>query len=260
MRCTATVLVASALVLHVAAQQKPSSAPKPKDAVTISVPRPPLPQEFSGWEMAGSPIVLADAAKADGTDAAALKEYGFENGLQATYKREGEALSVRLLSFGDLSGAYGAYSFYRGNGWPREEVGTGAASYNNRVIFWRGNIMVDATFSHVGPMSGSELRDLAGQIPSSEGASAQAPPILANLPQRSLDKQTMHYALGPAGYAGSGGVLPPDLVGFDRGRRNRNRRLLLVVGTGHPHPHRLPHSADGRSHGAEDPRLHPGGQ
>ena len=43
------------------------------------------------------------------------------------------------------------------------------------------------------------------------------PPILANLPQGSLDGQTTHYAIGPAGYAGGGGVLPPDLVGFDRG-------------------------------------------
>ena len=44
-----------------------------------------------------------------------------------------------------------------------------------------------------------------------------APPILANLPQTSLDKQTTHYALGPVGYADAGGALPPELVGFDRG-------------------------------------------
>jgi hypothetical protein len=31
-----------------------------------------------------------------------------------------------------------------------------------------------------------------------------------------LDRQTTHYAVGPAGYAGAGGVLPPELVGFDR--------------------------------------------
>ena len=44
-----------------------------------------------------------------------------------------------------------------------------------------------------------------------------APPILADLPKDSLDGQTTHYAVGPAGYAGAGGVLPPELVGFDRG-------------------------------------------
>jgi len=41
--------------------------------------------------------------------------------------------------------------------------------------------------------------------------------LRATLPKRSLDEQTTHYAVGAALYAGSGGVLPPDLVGFDRG-------------------------------------------
>ena len=49
------------------------------------------------------------------------------------------------------------------------------------------------------------------------GGKALTPPILANLPQDKLDGQTTHYAVGPAGYAGAGGVLPADLVGFDRG-------------------------------------------
>jgi hypothetical protein len=66
-------------------------------------------------------------------------------------------------------------------------------------------------------MSGSELRELAGQLPVLDGPRALPPPILGNLPKASMDGQTTHYALGPAGYAGSGGVLPPDLVGFDRG-------------------------------------------
>jgi hypothetical protein len=32
-----------------------------------------------------------------------------------------------------------------------------------------------------------------------------------------LDGQTTHYAVGPASYSGAGGVLPAELVGFDRG-------------------------------------------
>jgi hypothetical protein len=64
-------------------------------------------------------------------------------------------------------------------------------------------------------MSAAELRELAKQLPVAVGNKAIAPPILANLPQASLDKQTTHYALGSGGY--TGGVLPPELVGFDRG-------------------------------------------
>jgi len=54
-------------------------------------------------------------------------------------------------------------------------------------------------------------------MPVPEGGKALAPPILADLPQTDLDGQTMHYALGAAGYAGAGGVLPAELVGFDNG-------------------------------------------
>jgi hypothetical protein len=135
----------------------------------------------------------------------------------ANYKRGGETLSLRALRFHDASGAYGAYSFYRQNGWPKEEIGSGATSNHNRVIFWLGNTVVDANFSHIGPMSGSELRELASHLPVPGGNRSIAPPILSDLPKDSLDGQTTHYALGPAGYAGAGGVLPPDLVGFDRG-------------------------------------------
>jgi hypothetical protein len=84
------------------------------------------------------------------------------------------------------------------------------------VLFWLGNTVVDATFSHIGPMSGAELRELAGQIPVPDGTKALAPPLLSNLPKDSLDGQTTHYAVGPVGYAGAGGVLPAKLVGFDR--------------------------------------------
>jgi hypothetical protein len=80
-----------------------------------------------------------------------------------------------------------------------------------------GNTVVDANFSQISPMSGAELRELAGQLPVPEGGKALAPPILADLPQTDLDGQTMHYALGAAGYAGAGGVLPAELVGFDNG-------------------------------------------
>ena len=176
-----------------------------------------LPDAFAGWVAADKPKTVTDPAELDSANMAALKEYGFADAMTAGYKRGGETLSVRALRFQDASGAYGAYSFYRQNGWPKEEIGAGATSDNNRVLFWKGNTVVDATFSHIGPMSAAEMRELASQLPFPHGNRALPPPILANLPQDSLDKQTTHYALGPAGYAGAGGVLPPELVGFDRG-------------------------------------------
>jgi hypothetical protein len=200
------------------AQAQAAPAPQSIAHLTLPpVPKPLLPDSFAGWVAADPAKTVTDPAQADFANAAALKEYDFTDAALATYNRSGETLSLRALRFHDASGAYGAYSFYRQNGWPKEEIGAGATSNHNRVLFWLGNTVVDATFSRIGPMSGSELRELAGMLPVPGGTRALTPPILSNLPKDSLDGQTTHYALGPAGYAGSGGVLPPSLVGFDMG-------------------------------------------
>ncbi|MGD0733040.1 MAG: DUF6599 family protein [Terracidiphilus sp.] len=202
------------------AQAAPPKANPAKSVTHLVLPPAPkalLPSSFAGWVAVETPRTVAGAAQADPANAAALNEYEFTGGALATYKRSGETLTLRALQFHDTSGAYGAYSFYRQNGWPKEDIGAGAASDHNRVLFWLGNTMVDANFSRIGPMSGSELRELAGQLPVPEGARALTPPVLGNLPKESLDGQTTHYAVGPVGYAGAGGVLPPELVGFDRG-------------------------------------------
>ncbi len=213
------------------------TAPHKPAAVTVDVPVPAatkaqalLPEIFSGWETSGKATPFTDASQADPSNAAALKEYDFSYGASATYKRDGDTLSIRALRFADESGAYGAYTFYRQNGWPKEDIGSGATSDHNRVLFWQGDTVVDATFSVITPMSAAEMRSLAHQLPLPRGNKAIAPPILANLPQGSLDKQTTHYALGPAGYAGSGGVLPPDLVRFDFGAETVTANYSLASG------------------------------
>lgn len=200
------------------------SAPQKKPAPMMITTGPPAPQKakpllpdaFSGWVAAEAPKPVGDLAQLDSANAAALKEYDCIGGLTASYTRGDETLSLKALIFSDVSGTYGAYSFYRQNGWPKAEIGTGATSDKNRVLFWKGNTVVDATFSHIGPMSAAELRELAESLPIPQGNRSLVPPILAVLPQGSLDKKTTHYAQGPAGYAGSGGVLPPQLLGFDR--------------------------------------------
>jgi hypothetical protein len=215
------------------AQSAPAKASAPQGAAHLVLPPVPkalLPETFAGWVATGSPKKLTDAAQADPANDAALKEYDFTDAALGSYKRSGETLSLRALRFHDASGAFGAYTFYRQNGWPKEEIGSGATSNHNRVLFWVGNTVVDANFSRIGPMSGAELRELAGQLPLLEGGKALAPPILANLPQTKLDGQTTHYALGPVGYAGSGGVLPPEVVGFDRGAETVTANYTLRSG------------------------------
>jgi hypothetical protein len=216
------ILVTSAVIAICAAgaiAQNTPGAKTPKAAQSSPAPAPKalLPEAFAGWEAAGAPQKLADASQADAPNAAALKEYDFSEGVLGEYKRGGEELTLRALSFHDTSGAYGAYSYYRQNGWPRQEIGAGATSDHNRMLFWVGTTVVDASFSRIGPMSASDLRELAQSLPLPDGGKALIPPILADLPQSKLDGQTTHYAVGPAGYSGAGGLLPPELAGFDLG-------------------------------------------
>ena len=200
----------------------PSAAGKPALAekaapVSPSAPEGPLlPDDFAGWVANEKPKTAADPAELDNANVAALKEYGCTGGMTASYKRGDETLKLKAFSFNDVSGAYGAYSFYRQNGWPKVEIGTGGASDKNHVVFWKGNTVIDATFSHVGPMSAGELRELAKNLPMPQGNRALNPPIIGALPQSSMDRQTMHFTQGPVGYAGAGGVLPAELVGFDK--------------------------------------------
>lgn len=215
------------------AQGNQPTVEEKKSATTIMLPPSPkalLPDAFDGWVSSEPSKVITDPAQVDPANAAALKEFSFTAALQAKYKRAGDTLSMRALSFDDTSGAYGAYSYYRQNGWQKQDIGTGGAADHNHVIFWSGTTVVDATFSRVGPMTAGELREIAKHLPVPSGNRALTPPILANLPQSSLDGQTAHYAEGPVGYAGAGGVLPPSLVDFDRGAEAVTANYSLVSG------------------------------
>ena len=225
----AVMLVSAAVAAG--AQGKDSKAAKHVEVP--AAPKPLLPEVFAGWEQKGAARKLASAEQADSSAAAALKEFGFSDGLEATYERAGEQLQIRALHFADASGAFGTYSMFRLNGWPREQIGSGAASDSShkRVLFWVGSTVVDVTYSRQNPMLAGELRAMAKQIPLPEGSRAVTPPILADLPQGQLDPQTTHYAVGPAGYEGAGGVLPSALVGFDKDAETVTANYLLRSGS-----------------------------
>ncbi len=77
----------------------------------------------------------------------------------------------------------------------------------------------------MGPMSASRsCANSALQLfPFPRAARRLHPPFSAACRKPSLDGQTTHYAEGPPGCAGAGGVLPPEMVGFDRGAEGGDR-------------------------------------
>jgi hypothetical protein len=181
---------------------------------TLAQP-PILPKQFAGWQLQGTPQSSKDASVADPTNAALLKEYGFTDVESASYKSDdGRTLKLRAARFADASGAFGAYMFYVEPEMAREQIGDQGASLNQRVLFYRGHILVDAVFSQLSAMSAAGLRELAGVLPRPPGNAGNLPPILAFMPHHGYQTNTEKYAEGPLGLAAISSPLPADLVDF----------------------------------------------
>jgi hypothetical protein len=174
-----------------------------------------LPQQFAGWQMQGSAQTSTNAAVADPTNAAVLKEYRFTDFASSTYTRDdGRTLKIRAARFADASGAFGAYTFYLQPEMNREEIGDQGSSLGPRVLFYRGYVLVDAQFSKESPMSASELRELAGVLPRPRGSLANLPGFIDFMPHRGYVANTQKYVMGPAALATMSPPISADLVDF----------------------------------------------
>ena len=183
-------------------------------APSASIP----PKQFGGWQISGSSQTSVDPAIADPVNAAVLKEYGFTGFESATYTRDdGRKLAIKAARFADASGAYGAYTYYKTRDMLSEQIGDGAASMNERVLFYRGNIVVDAVFQQLSAMSAAELRELAEGFPLPLGNTRNLPDLPAYLPTQSYVKNTAKYVIGPAALQKLDPPVPAELVDFNLG-------------------------------------------
>ena len=174
-----------------------------------------LPQSFGGWQMQGTPQVSTDPAVADSTNARVLKEYRFADLASATYTRDdGRTLKIRAARFADASGAFGAYTFYLQPDMTKEQIGEQGASLGDRVLFYRGHVLIDAQFSKETPMSGAELRELAGVLPKPGGNSGNLPSFIQFFPTRDYVPNTQKYVMGPAALSAIAPPVSADLVDF----------------------------------------------
>jgi hypothetical protein len=179
---------------------------------------PILPQEFGGWQLSGTPRLSTEAAVADPANAEVLTEYGFNDFESATYTYDdGRKLTLRAARFGDTSGAYGAFTFYKVPEMRVEDIGDQAASFNNRVLFYRGNVLIDAVFQRLSAMSAAELRELAGDLALPAGNTQGLPGLPAYLPKQSYVRNSAKYVVGPLTLGKVDSLLPAQLVGFNLG-------------------------------------------
>ena len=177
-----------------------------------------LPKQFGGWQIAGAVQTSKDPAQADSINSALLKEYGFTDFAAATYTRDdGRKVRVKAARFGDTSGAYGAFTFYKMPQMLTEKIGDQGASLNARVLFYRGNILVDADFGKLTAMSAAELRELSSLLPLPAGNTRNLPGLPAYLPTQSYVKNSAKYIVGSVGLQKTNAPLPEQLVDFSAG-------------------------------------------
>jgi hypothetical protein len=185
-------------------------------AMGAVAPAQVLPPEFSGWQVKGAVTKSDDPTVADEVNADVLKEYGFRHLEKATYTRDdGRNVAIKAAVFDDASGAYGAFTYYHSEGMGDETIGEQAAFLKNRVLFFQGNVLIDAVFDKMSVMSASQLRQLAGLLPLAEGNKDKPPSLPARLPQRGLQKSSTKYVLGPLALNRIGSPLPAALVDFN---------------------------------------------
>jgi hypothetical protein len=163
-----------------------------------------------------------DPAAADAVNAPVLKEYGFVRLEKAAYTRDdGRNLVIRAAVFEDASGAYGAFTYYYSDEMGEEQIGGQAAFLNNRVLFYQGNVLVDAVFDRMSVMSAAQLRELAGLLPQAQGNRGKPPLLPTYLPKRAfqkgIEKNTTKYILGPVTLDRVGSPLPGSMVDFKSG-------------------------------------------
>ena len=171
------------------------------------------PKIFAGWERT-SDQRGTDATAVDQASSRVLKEYGFTDYETATYTKEGRKLTVKAARFQDASGAYGSFTFYRSPDMKTESVGTMAASDNDRVFFFRDNVLVMADFDRITAMSGGELRELASDLPAKGGAESNLPTLPNYYPRQELVPNSAKFVVGPEGLAAVNAPIAASLVQF----------------------------------------------
>jgi hypothetical protein len=159
------------------------------------------------WSGADAPILVEDGIRRyERGDAPSPGGHGAIPGNSGQGKTEpgksGPGGTVTVYQFDDATGAYAAYSYLR-------------KSSADHVMLSGVSVVVSNLKLY--PESATALLKTVQVGLPKVGGTKGLPPLLPTfLPAQGLKRETVKYALGPAGYQAAGGVLPPEIIGFDK--------------------------------------------
>ena len=191
---------------------------------TLVIPQGPLlPGNFGTWSaQAATPAQKEGSSLVQGKTADVLKEDGLSRSAQQSYTQSSKAGGVRIdaLQFEDATGAVSAFTYLRSPEMklvPQSgRVGAEEVTSSGRYLFRDGASVVLAQVDPKATLAPADLRLLAATLPKISGPKG-APPLLPTLlPSDGLLLETVHYSVGPIGYAAMGGTLPAGILGFEK--------------------------------------------
>jgi hypothetical protein len=219
--CLLTALSAGAPALAAQSASVPHSSSVTQSLHAASAARaaqnkPLLPPSFAGLPRSGDIVIDQTPTTVDPTHAAVLKEDGM---VQADRARYGSGAStgwkIQAFRFGDVAGAYAAFTFYRNPQMQPEPVGDDAAAGSGIFLVRSGATLVlvraEGRRSALIESLLTAMKVLVRGISRIYGPEATAPTVPGLLPHQGLEKDTVQYSLGPAGYSGP---LPVGILGF----------------------------------------------
>jgi hypothetical protein len=170
-------------------------------------------------------LVLNDAEANVPADKPELAAILAEDGLKRTETRAVISASgknagwARAYQFVDATGAFSAYTYLREGGHPVHPV-TGASAEtelpSGELVLLSGITVVRAHVKDSPAAVASLLAEMETGLPKVFGRKS-LPPLLPTLfPKPGYDEAGLRYALGPVGYKAMGGVLPAEILGWDK--------------------------------------------
>jgi hypothetical protein len=183
----------------------------------VEPPTPLLPQQINGWVKADQTEQGDATTQTIGTDGQILKEDGLKRYERAVYHSTAHpdtTATVSAYQFVDATGAHSAYSYYSKSTSNSAKIGEETGKGDRPYLFRSGATIVSADLP---PASSREfLSGLESRLPKVAGPKALPPLLPTYLPSKGLEADSIKYSLGPAGYQAMGGILPPDIIGFDK--------------------------------------------
>ncbi|HVB07344.1 MAG TPA: DUF6599 family protein, partial [Candidatus Acidoferrales bacterium] len=168
-----------------------------------------LPASTSNWRSTESKTQIG------GQEAAALKEYGLKTTERRTYTRGTEALVATAYSFGDPSGSYGAYSYFRTQDMAQAKFTKHSSMSRDRALALTGNLVLEFDAKDVGRFHDA-IEMLIAQA-GGHAAFGTYPALPQRLPTDDFVPRSDHYILGPVALQHFLPLSSGDWLGFKMG-------------------------------------------